>query len=92
MPLGSRIHFLLHTMRSQTPSRSSTPVSSLGHIRQPSTSELVRSRARPAHMTSRIAWLASLDVEEEPHHHRKTGIICTIGSPSVCDLRVLLIW
>jgi pyruvate kinase len=39
-------------------------------------------------MTSRIAWLASLDVEEEPHHHRKTGIICTIG-PKTADVESL---
>lgn len=34
---------------------------------------------RPYSTTSRIGWLASLDIDDEPVSQRKTGIICTIG-------------
>jgi len=38
-----------------------------------------RKLKRPFSSTSRIGWLASLDIEDEPVSLRKTGIICTLG-------------
>lgn len=34
---------------------------------------------RPFSATSRLGWLASLDIDDEPVSLRKTGIICTLG-------------
>ncbi len=62
----------------------------LGHCRAPSVHESDASHTNPSlsqkrklqkpyNSTSRIGWLASLNIDDEPVNLRKTGIICTIG-------------
>lgn len=67
----------------------------LGHCREPRSFDLNgdggdvsvgstgsscrRKLKRPFSATSRIGWLASLEMDDEPITIRKTGIICTIG-------------
>lgn len=74
---------------SVTPRKMNAP-HKLGHARQPSfknsesndDDQRQQQQSRfnqPVNVTSRIGWLASLDIDDQPTSFRKTGIICTIG-------------
>lgn len=51
-----------------------------GDVSVGSTGSARRKLKRPFSATSRIGWLASLEMDDEPNTIRKTGIICTIGT------------